>query len=194
MKRDGFLKDVVSGRDVNDRDRWLLRGQLLFQPNDDFSFRLIGDYSKRNEECCAARPTCRPTTTSPAAAAQHALDRSPASSAALGGIIQDDPYDRKVSITPGRNYDSRVKDYGVSGEVVYDLGWAELTSITAYRYNNYVRGQDADFNNLDILYRRSDGGSFNRFKTFTQEPRLQGNDLRTTGSTGWSAAITRTRS
>ena len=31
MKRDGFLKDVISGRNVNGRDRWLLRGQLLFQ-------------------------------------------------------------------------------------------------------------------------------------------------------------------
>src|SRR5690348_13166734 len=33
-KRDGFLKDVISGRDVNDRNRWMLRGQALFQPND----------------------------------------------------------------------------------------------------------------------------------------------------------------
>ena len=64
---------------------------------------------------------------------------------------------------------------GVSGEVVYDLGGAELTSITAYRYNKYIRGQDADFNNLDILFRDDDGGAFNRFKTFTQELRLQGN-------------------
>ena len=46
LKRDGFLKDVISGRRVNDRDRWLLRGQILFQPNDNLSFRLIGDYSK----------------------------------------------------------------------------------------------------------------------------------------------------
>ena len=28
FKRDGFLKDVVSGRRINDRDRWLLRGQI----------------------------------------------------------------------------------------------------------------------------------------------------------------------
>src|SRR3954451_14500749 len=54
MKRDGFLKDVVSGRRVNDRDRWMLRGQILFQPSDNLSVRLIADYSKRNEECCAA--------------------------------------------------------------------------------------------------------------------------------------------
>src|SRR4029453_9337896 len=55
------------------------------------------------------------------------------------------------------------------------MGWGELTSITAYRYNKYTRGQDADFNNLDILFRDSNGGAFNRFKTFTQELRLQGN-------------------
>ena len=176
LKRDGFLKDVVSGRDVNDRDRWLLRGQLLFKPTDQFSFRLIGDYSKRNEECCAAPylPTFDTVTDG-----NGGYTRTPSTIAGiergLGGIILDDPYDRKVSITPGRNYDSRVKDYGVSGEAVYDMGWAELTSITAYRYNNYVRGQDADFNNLDLLYRSSDGGSFTRFKTFSEEARLQGN-------------------
>ena len=54
LKRDGFLEDVISGRDVNDRDRWLLRGQLLFEPTTICSFRLIGDYAKRDEECCAA--------------------------------------------------------------------------------------------------------------------------------------------
>ena len=44
VKRDGFIKDVISGRHINDRDRYLLRGQVLFQPNDDLSLRLIADY------------------------------------------------------------------------------------------------------------------------------------------------------
>jgi outer membrane receptor protein involved in Fe transport len=43
VKRDGFLKDVVSGRRINDRDRWMLRGQVLYQPNDNLSFRLVAD-------------------------------------------------------------------------------------------------------------------------------------------------------
>lgn len=68
-----------------------------------------------------------------------------------------------------------MEDGGISGEGVFDFGWAELTSISAYRYNKYTRGQDADYNNLDILYRASDGGSFNRFNTLSQELRLQGN-------------------
>jgi outer membrane receptor protein involved in Fe transport len=45
MKRDGFLTEVVSGRKVNNRDRYMLRGQVLFQPSDNFSIRVIGDYS-----------------------------------------------------------------------------------------------------------------------------------------------------
>jgi hypothetical protein len=92
---------------------------------------------------------------------------------AMGGIINDDTFDRETAITPDRSYRADVKDYGLSGEVVYDLGGAELTSITAYRYNKFIRGQDADFNNLDILFRDDDGSAFNRFKTFTQELRLQ---------------------
>jgi len=178
VKRDGFLKDVISGRRVNDRDRWMTRGQVLFQPNTDFSFRLIGDYSKHNEECCAA--VYLPTQ-DVVATGGGAVTTRPSTIAAiergLGATIIDDPSQHKVSITPGRNYASDVKDYGLSGEAVYDFGAAELTSITAYRYNKYTRGMDADFNNLDILYRPDDGGSYNRFKTFSQELRLQGNAL-----------------
>ena len=93
---------------------------------------------------------------------------------ALGAVINDDTFERDVSITPGRDYDADVDDWGLSTEINWDFGAASLTSITAYRFNDFVRGQDADFNNLDILYRASDGGSANRFKTFTQELRLNG--------------------
>ncbi len=174
VKRDGFLKDVISGRRVNDRDRYLLRGQVLFQPNDDFSLRLIADVSRQNEECCAA--VFLPVHNFVAGVGQTpssiaALERS------LGAVINDDPYKRRVSITPGRSYRSDVHDGGVSAEMVYDFGTAEVTSITAFRANKYVGGQDSDFNNLDIFYRGDDGGFGNKFRTFTQELRLQGTAL-----------------
>jgi outer membrane receptor protein involved in Fe transport len=176
LKRDGFLKDVISGRRVNDRDRWLLRSQVLFQPSDNFSFRLVGDYSKRNEECCAAVfLPAHDTVATGGGGTAEAPSTIAGIERALGGVINDDPFARKVSITPGQSYRSDVKDWGISGEGVYDFGWGELTSITAYRFDKYIRGQDADFNNLDIFYRPDDGGAFNQFKTFTQELRLQGN-------------------
>ncbi|MBA2636580.1 MAG: TonB-dependent receptor, partial [Sphingomonas sp.] len=170
-------EDVISGRDLNDRDRWLLRGQALYQPSDDLSVRLIADYSKRDEECCGA--------TYLEAFDVTAGGRQPSAFAAvlrgLGGIINDDTFKRETALTPGRSYRSDVNDGGLSGELVYDLGFGELTSITAYRYNKYTRGQDADFNNLDILYRDDDGSNFTRFKTFTHEMRLQG----TSGRLDW---------
>ena len=171
VKRNGFLEDLVSGRDVNDRDRWLLRGQMLFQPNDDLSVRLIADYSKRDEECCAA--PYLPASDYTAAGGREPSTFKPLMEA-LGAIVPDDPFDRNVAISEGRSYRGDVKDWGLSGEAVYDFGGAELTSITAYRDNDLVRGTDVDYSNLDLVYRPDDGTAFNRFKTFTQELRLQG--------------------
>jgi outer membrane receptor protein involved in Fe transport len=174
MQRNGYLRDVISGRSVNDRDRYLVRLQGLYRPNDDFSVRLIGDYSKRDEECCGAPFLPARDFVSVGGQVQQQPSSIAGIERALGAIIRDDTFSRRISITPGRNYSSDVEDYGVSAEAVYDFGGAELTSITAYRFNNFIRGQDADFNNLDILFRADDGGASNRFKTFTQELRLQG--------------------
>ncbi len=177
LKRDGFLRDVVSGRRINGRDRWLLRGQLLFQPNDDLSFRLIGDYAQRKEECCGA--TFLPSQNVTRDAGGN-LVFSPNNivgiERALGGIIRDDTYSRETAITPGVGYRGDVTDAGISGELNYKFGDAQLTSITAYRDWRLTRGQDADFNNLDILKRLSVPGDTQRqsFQTFTQELRLQG--------------------
>ena len=173
LTRDGFLKDDISGRRINDRDRWMTRGQLLFQPNDNLSVRLIGDVSQRREECCGA--TYLPVHDIVGSSATETPSTIAGIERALGAEINDDTFHRHTAITPGRSYNSDVDDWGLSGEVNYDFGGAELTSITAYRYNKYTRGQDADFNNLDLLYRDGSGGAFNRFKTFTEELRLQGN-------------------
>ena len=182
-KRDGFLKDVISGRDLNNRDRYLVRGKLLFEPTDKLSVLLIGDYANRNEECCGAvflptgdttRNAAGQLVTTPSSIA--ALERSIRSGVpgAGNGVIIQDPYARTMSITPGRSYRSDVKDWGGSAEITYDAGFATLTSISAYRRYKYTSGQDSDFTNLDILARPDNGARFNRFSTYSQETRLQG--------------------
>jgi outer membrane receptor protein involved in Fe transport len=177
-KRDGFLKDVTSGRDLNDRDRFLIRGQLLIQPNDDLSIRLIGDYNQKNEECCGAAFLAPTVNLSRDAAGQ--VVTSPNSVRALitslGGNYRlptdNAKYIYETSITPGEGYEQRTRDWGVSGELNWDLGAGTLTSITAYREFRNRAAQDADFNNIDIL-RRDDQNR--KFQTFTQELRFQGN-------------------
>ena len=52
----------------------------------------------------------------------------------LGAIIEDRPFQRLTSITPGRSYRSDVTDWGLSGEGVYDFGWAELKRWLAAAY------------------------------------------------------------
>ncbi len=174
FKRDGFVKDLISGRDLHNRDRYLVRSQLLFQPSDALSFKVIADYGHRNEECCAA--TYLPSRNLTRNATTGALNFLPNSTAALerllGATINENTFSRQVAITPGRNYGLKIDDWGVSGELNYEFGNANLTSITAYRDWKATSSQDGDFNNLDIFYR---DGRKQQFRTFTQEVRLQGN-------------------
>ncbi len=177
-KRDGFYKLVdgtgVKQGDTNDRDRYFLRGQALIEPNDALSIRLIGDYTNRDESCCgAAYIEARERV--PVAGGGYGtapFNRIAAILAGQGSVIPADPYDRELAITPGRDYVSKLKDWGVSGEINYDFGGAKLTSITAYRdYKSRDYG-DYDYNRADLLYR--DPNTYRQFKTFTQELRLQG--------------------
>jgi iron complex outermembrane receptor protein len=51
-QRDGYIEDIHSSKAWGNRDRYSLRGQLLWTPSDAFSMRLIGDYAERDESCC----------------------------------------------------------------------------------------------------------------------------------------------
>ncbi len=173
-KRKGFITDVITGDDVNDRDRWLVRGQLLFTPNDDLEIRLIGDYAKRKEECCAsAFLPFRQVTFSPATGAIGISSNNQIVNIirGLGAVVTGDTYARETSITPGRDYQGEVKDWGLSGELNWNFGDVKLTSITAYRDWKTVRNQDADYTNLDILEVTD---NTTQFRTFSQEVRLNG--------------------
>ncbi len=193
LKRDGFYNDVVNGTDVNDKDRYLVRGQLLFEPNSDLSIRLIGDYSKKDEACCAAtfvQPDFAPfARVSPGLNGfNKPVGPSPALTSTDNPIIPillglgQDPraltqstFNRDIYVSLGRSYDGETEDYGVSLEVNYDLGGVNLTSITGYRDYSNFQGSDTDYTQIDILYRAPgrDAGA-REFKTFTQELRLQG--------------------
>src|SRR4051794_10309702 len=68
-QRDGYLKviNAANGTEsrVNDRTRYFVRGQLLYEPSDRLQIRLIGDYSHRNESCCGAVYLSTLETTAP---------------------------------------------------------------------------------------------------------------------------------
>ena len=187
VTRDGFYEVVnpTGGTEstVNDRDRFFTRGQLLFEPNELLSVRLIGDYTTRDESCCGAvyietREVFDPTPGSPGdfeVAASNRI-RDILALPYFGGIFpsEGDPYNRQIAISPGRTFQNETKDWGLSGQVDYDFGWAGLTSITAYRHYKAFGAGDFDYGNVDLIYRADDGNAFRRFNTFSQELRLQG--------------------
>jgi iron complex outermembrane recepter protein len=177
QKRDGFIKNVTPGeKDINNRDRYLVRGQVLLELSPGMSLRVIGDYSKRTELCCGAVNNGPNQNVSLLAGN---LNFTPNTLLpiiqALGGNIPvatgDRRFVRAQATSPGFNYTSNTKDWGISSEFNWDLGGAKLTSITAYRDYKNRQGQDSDYNALDIIHRTA---LDRRFRLFTQEVRLQG--------------------
>jgi iron complex outermembrane recepter protein len=176
-KRDGFYRDLTNGVRVNDRDRYFVRGQVLFEPNSDISVRLIGDYTHRDEACCAAvyiDETVAPanrnllTSANPVIPVLLSLGTPPES-------FTQDPFSRNIRPTPGRTYGGETTDWGVSAQADWSFGNATLTSITAYREYDSEQASDTDYGFADILFRADDGNAFHRsFETFSQELRLQG--------------------
>ena len=151
-KRDGYVTDLGTGNKENERNRWFVRGQLLFEPSSDLSIRLIGDYSKIDENCCAVVN----------------IQRSGASNAilALGGKLSN-PATPFADVTYN-NFDStnNIENWGGSGQVDYSVGPLKLTSITAYRRTHAITNQDSDFSSADLLSRNYQDL---RIDTFTQE-------------------------
>jgi outer membrane receptor protein involved in Fe transport len=188
VKRNGFYRDDQSGHDVNNRDRYFLRGQLLFEPTDALSVRLIADYTSRKEECCAATYVDGTVnqfignlnTPSAVGAASTATSNN------IINVLRDlgqplaafsQGYGRNISVSANRVFTGETKDYGFSGQIDYDLGGATLTSITAYRQYRSGQASDTDYGEVDILYRAPSDDAYRQFHTFTQELRLQGEAL-----------------
>ncbi|MEL7680320.1 TonB-dependent receptor [Citromicrobium bathyomarinum] len=192
FRRDGFYNDVVNDVDVNNRDRYLIRGQMLFEPTDTLSIRLTGDYSKKDEACCAAtfvQPEFAPLArVSPGLDPFARPDGGPALTSTQNPIVNillglgqnpnaltQSTFDRDIYVTPGRSYDGETEDYGAALELNWDFGGAQLTSITGYRDYSNTQGSDTDYTQVDILYRAPGPNAGAReFKTFSQELRLQG--------------------
>jgi iron complex outermembrane receptor protein len=173
-ERDGY-NDVINGKGPSDRDQdqdqgfYTVRGQLLFVPNDEATFKIIADYTKRDENCCGAVQI----RTGPTAPILNLL----AGGTALAPTA--DPYARVAY--SNRGAPSSIEDKGVSLEGNIDLPIGTLTSISAIRNWRTDNGQDSDFTTADLAYRNKDGTNYSEFTTFTQELRLAGK----TGKLDW---------
>jgi iron complex outermembrane recepter protein len=154
-KRDGYINVVNRNTEANNRDRWGVRGQLLWEPSDTFKVRLIGDYDKIDEICCAV--------------ANRVDGPTGAAVRALGGQVNSN---QPFSYNTFDNFDSvnKIKNYGASGQVDWDImDNVSLTSISAYRAVRSFTNQDSDFTSADLI---GDNRAKTAINTYTQELRV----------------------
>ena len=151
-KRDGYIEDIGDGPDTNERNRYGIRGELLFEPNEDMSFRLIGDYDTIDEICCGAVNVVN----GPTGAVINALG---------GQVATGDLYEVAYNFGSTNNIDNG----GLSLQGDFDLGKMTLTSITAYRTTSVDQNADSDFTTAELL---STNANQTDIDTFTQEVRL----------------------
>ncbi len=158
-KRDGYLTNAFNGDDLNNRNRWFTRGQLLIEPSNDLKIRLIADYDQLSEKCCGVI-NLQPSATTGAVRL-------------VGGQVNDfrTPFADIVysDVVPT----SKVRNWGLSGQLDYSFGPLTLTSITAYRDTKMEADQDVDFTSARLATGANIGQA--RLKTFTQEMRVSTN-------------------
>ena len=136
-KRDGFYVDGNTGDRTNERDRWFVRGQALFESDDGASLRLIADYDSIDENCCAV----------------FNLQNGQATPVilALGGRINAPADAFNGTVYNNFNSTNDIANWGLSGQAEGDFLGGTLTGISAYRHTSAVTNQDADFTSADLI-------------------------------------------
>ncbi|MBN8647487.1 MAG: TonB-dependent receptor [Caulobacterales bacterium] len=165
-KRDGYMivnQGLSNERRDNNINYYSSRGQLYYW-NGQTEFRLIADYTKRNEACCNA-----PVFISDS--------RAPVNSTIIiNRIFQNGKYSgnqfSQLRAYADRPFDQTILDKGLSLEINHDYGFAKLKSITSGRYFDFAYAQDGEWSGADILYRDLAMQPGAKVKDFSQELRL----------------------
>lgn len=134
-KRDGYIDNVELGTDIGTRNRYALRGQMLFQPNNTMEFRLIADINEADEVCCGFLNAVNGPT---GAAVEQ-----------LGGQVITDPYKYRTALST--DPENQIRNQGLSFHGQVDWDQMTLTSISAIRDHASSAEGDVDFTNIEIL-------------------------------------------
>ncbi|MEM6818363.1 MAG: TonB-dependent receptor [Pseudomonadota bacterium] len=153
-QRDGYFDNFADGSEINERNRYGVRGDLLFEPNETFSLRVIADFDEIDENCCGTTNLFN----GPTGGAVQLIG---------GNLVPNDPFSYGTFI----NFDSdnEIENSGLSAQMDFDYDNFSITSITAFRNQSAVSNADSDFTSADLIGRNFEDRDID---TFTQELRL----------------------
>ncbi|NIJ20168.1 iron complex outermembrane receptor protein [Sphingomonas naasensis] len=163
--REGTVLNVRTGVDQHRLRNLGVRGQLLWRATPDLDFTLSGDFNRQNPLCCVQYYAREGAT-------QRPLNRQYAALAAAFGYAppSKDPFDRVTDLDADSN--SRQEIGGASLVGNWNIGGATITSVTAWRYWDWLPANDRDFIGLPIT---TVSQNPSQQKQFSQELRIASN-------------------
>jgi outer membrane receptor protein involved in Fe transport len=143
-QRDGYFVNLTNNQKLNDRDRYDLRAQLLWNASENTSVRLIADKSEIDELCCGVSNLLNGPT--------GALVQNPAfgngkiypGTANAAGL----PFDRKAFLN--KDPVNFIDNDGVSLHIDWESEAISVASITALRHQESDFDYDFDFTGADL--------------------------------------------
>lgn len=166
--RSGTIFNVRNGQKQNAQDNASFRGQLFWQATPDVDLTLYGDYNRQDPDCCVQYYVRTGAT-------QRPLNRQYAALAAAQGfaVPSTNAFDRLTDI------DSPIRAKqalgGASLVTNVNLGGATVTSVTAWRFWDWVPSSDRDFIGLPVT---TVSVNPSQQRQFSQEVRIASNGAR----------------
>ena len=175
-QRDGILENQVDGRDdLNDRDRVGMKGQMLFEPNDEMQVRVIANYFSADEACCGA------------VIFKDGRDNAAAPLNLVTVLDKTLPSTDREDFETARNFETVEKQDETGLQV--DFEWNMPNGITFFNsaaYSDYEMSghSDADQTALNFI---NQPDNFVKQKQFTNEFRFSGvmDDFSSVQSVAW---------
>ncbi|MDE1988066.1 MAG: TonB-dependent receptor, partial [Alphaproteobacteria bacterium] len=144
-KHNGFITDLNSGKKINSRDRYYIKSQVLWTPNDDVTLRVIADYSNGDERCCGAIRVIN----GPTAPIVNALSAIAGTAPSVPSITK---HVTSMNGGPSQDFPLRFQDMGGSAELNWQIfPTVKLTNIVGYRNFMQTNSGDFDFTGADIF-------------------------------------------
>ncbi|MBL0923997.1 MAG: TonB-dependent receptor [Sphingomonadaceae bacterium] len=179
-RRDGTVRNRLTGKRVNNRDNWGLRGQLLVEPSDGYSL-LLNVHAGRNTSQATQyqdRGIFQPVAPGVSPILAAIASGTTPNRCALADIrtfncvdgigYRDNDSGNPYSGEYNRVGNETLETYGLSGTINLDLGGPRLTAITAYEDVKLDRDDNTDGNPARLLEIRWRNQSWQ----FSQELRL----------------------
>lgn len=140
VKRDGIIDNINRDEMLNNRDDHVVRAQILAEPLERLSIRVIGDWAESRALCCAW--TARSAAPGQAFAVLNAA----------AGIV---PSPENLRNAAGAPFFQNMMAWGASVEVNYEFDFATLTAVSGYRYWEAFDNNDPDILPLNVLDRNA---------------------------------------